>query len=93
MAAALFGFDTPLLTAHCSFCGKSSGSATFRPEIAPGSILVGCLFGAGAAGSLTDHFGRKRILLAAAALFGLSSVGAAVHATSGNSCLPGWLPV
>ena len=36
--------------------------------------LVGCLLGSLAAGTLTDRFGRRRILLAAAVLFAVSSV-------------------
>jgi sugar porter (SP) family MFS transporter len=35
--------------------------------------LVGCLFGSLAAGSLADRYGRRRILLASAILFGVSS--------------------
>jgi len=36
--------------------------------------LVGCLLGSLAAGTLADRFGRRRILLAAAVLFAISSV-------------------
>jgi SP family xylose:H+ symportor-like MFS transporter len=36
--------------------------------------LVGCLFGSLAAGTLADRYGRRRILLAAAVLFAVSSV-------------------
>ena len=36
--------------------------------------LVGCLIGSLAAGTLADRFGRRRILLAAAVLFAISSV-------------------
>jgi MFS transporter, SP family, xylose:H+ symportor len=36
--------------------------------------LVGCLFGSLAAGTLADHYGRRRVLLGAAVLFGVSSI-------------------
>src|ERR1700727_1577741 len=36
--------------------------------------LVGCLLGSLAAGTLADRYGRRRILLAAAVLFAVSSV-------------------
>jgi len=36
--------------------------------------LIGCLFGSLAAGTLADRYGRRRILLAAAVLFAISSV-------------------
>jgi sugar porter (SP) family MFS transporter len=37
--------------------------------------LIGCLFGALIAGALSDRLGRKRLLIAAAALFAVTSVG------------------
>src|SRR5579862_4322720 len=37
--------------------------------------LVGCLFGAISSGSLSDRFGRKRLLTLAALAFAVSSVG------------------
>ncbi len=37
--------------------------------------LIGCLIGAIAAGSLSNRFGRKRLLTLAALVFGLSSLG------------------
>lgn len=37
--------------------------------------LIGCLAGALASGMLSDKFGRKRLLIAAAALFAVTSVG------------------
>lgn len=40
--------------------------------------LIGCLFGALAAGTLSDRFGRKRLLLAAAMLFAVTSLGNAL---------------
>lgn len=40
--------------------------------------LIGCLVGALAAGALSDRFGRKRLLLVAAFLFALTSLGNAL---------------
>ena len=40
--------------------------------------LAGCLFGALISGGLSDRFGRKRLLLLSALLFGVSSVGIAL---------------
>ncbi len=37
--------------------------------------LVGCLFGAAIAGALSDRLGRKRLLMASAALFAVTSLG------------------
>lgn len=43
--------------------------------------LLGCLVGALAGGALSDRFGRKRLLMAAAAIFALTSVGNALAET------------
>jgi MFS transporter, SP family, xylose:H+ symportor len=40
--------------------------------------LIGCLVGALVAGALSDRFGRKRLLIAAALLFALTSLGNAL---------------
>lgn len=40
--------------------------------------LIGCLFGAMAAGALSDKLGRKRLLIAAAFLFAATSIGNAL---------------
>ncbi len=43
-----------------------------------GSALVGCLLGAILSGSLSDRFGRKRLLILAALVFVVSSLGTAL---------------
>jgi MFS family permease len=45
------------------------------------SALVGCLLGALVAGGLSDKFGRKRLLILAALLFAVSSIGTALAAS------------
>jgi MFS family permease len=37
--------------------------------------LIGCLVGAGASGALSDHFGRRRMLILAGLAFTASSLG------------------
>src|ERR1022692_3652276 len=45
------------------------------------SALIGCLFGAVASGMLSDRFGRKRLLVLAAFLFTVSSIGTGMAGT------------
>ncbi len=40
--------------------------------------LIGCLFGALMAGALSDKFGRKKLLILSACLFGVTSIGNAL---------------
>src|SRR5207245_7397001 len=49
-----------------------------QTEIAASSLLLGCVVGASLAAFTSDRFGRKKVLLGAAALFTVSSVGAAL---------------
>jgi len=74
----LFGFDTAIINGALIFLRQEFHLTELQTEFAAGSLLIGCLFGAGGAGTLSDRFGRKRILLAAATLFGLSSIGTAL---------------
>lgn len=74
----LFGFDTAVINGALIFLRLDFHLTALQTEFAAGSLLMGCLVGAGGAGSLSDRFGRKRILLAAAALFALSSIATAL---------------
>lgn len=73
----LFGFDSAVInganTAIASTYDLGSGVMAFVVSIA----LIGSAVGAWFAGQLADAFGRRRVMLIAAALFGVSAVGTA----------------
>lgn len=73
----LFGFDSAVInganTAIAETFGLSSGMMAFVVSIA----LIGSAIGAWFAGQLADTFGRRRVMLIAALLFGASAVGTA----------------
>ncbi len=78
LGGLLFGFDTAVISG-------AEGPVTKQFQLSPlmegwivSSALVGCLIGAAIAGVLSDRFGRKKIMLLAAVLFVLCSVGSAV---------------
>jgi len=74
----LFGFDTAVINGAIVFIKQQFALRESQTEIAASSLLLGCVIGASIAAFTSDRFGRKRVLLAAAALFTLSSIGSAL---------------
>lgn len=74
----LFGFDTAVINGAIVFIKQQFRLSDVQTEIAASSLLMGCIVGASVAAFTSDRFGRKRVLLAAAALFTVSSIGAAL---------------
>ena len=77
-AGLLFGFDIAVINSALVFLRAQFGLSELQTEIAAGALLLGCAAGAGAAGQLSDWLGRRRILIVAAVLFAVSSIGAAL---------------
>ncbi len=74
----LFGFDTAVINGAIVFLKRQFALSDSQAEFGASSLLLGCVFGASLAAFTSDRFGRKKSLLAAAALFTVSSIGAAL---------------
>src|SRR5208283_4455911 len=74
----LFGFDTAVINGALVFLKNQFALTDSQTEIGASSLLLGCVFGASLAAFTSDRFGRKRVLLAAAALFTISSIATAL---------------
>ncbi|HEY1270359.1 MAG TPA: sugar porter family MFS transporter [Terriglobales bacterium] len=74
----LFGFDTAVINGAIVFIKRQFVLSDSQTEIAASSLLLGCVVGASLAAFTSDRFGRKKVLLGAAALFTISSLGAAL---------------
>ena len=74
----LFGFDIAVINGALLFLREQFQLNEIQTEFAASSLLAGCVVGAGLGGWLSDRFGRRRVLLVSAALFAISSVGAAL---------------
>jgi SP family xylose:H+ symportor-like MFS transporter len=75
MGGLLFGYDWVVIGGAKPFYEKFF-ELTSEQEIgwANSCALLGCLLGSVAAGGASDRFGRKKLLVAAAILFGVSSI-------------------
>src|SRR3954466_15552303 len=76
MGGLLFGWDWVVIGGAKPFFQRYF-ELTSEAQIgwANSCALVGCLAGALVAGALSDKFGRKRLLIVAALLFAVTSVG------------------
>lgn len=77
LGGLLFGYDTAVVSGAIGFMETRFNLGEWVEGWAAGCALVGCMFGAGFAGMLSDRFGRKKILVLSAVLFVISALGAA----------------
>ncbi|HIW35242.1 MAG TPA: sugar porter family MFS transporter [Candidatus Paenibacillus intestinavium] len=77
----LFGFDTAVVSGAIGFMEVRFSLTDFQVGWAVSSLIVGCIVGAGFSGILSDKFGRKKTLIAAAILFIIGSIGSAIPET------------
>ncbi|HEY5914923.1 MAG TPA: sugar porter family MFS transporter [Verrucomicrobiae bacterium] len=82
LGGLLFGYDWVVIGGAKPFFQRYF-QLTSEAQIgwANSCALVGCLVGAVTAGALSDRFGRKRLLIASALLFALTSLGNALAGT------------
>jgi sugar porter (SP) family MFS transporter len=78
LGGLLFGYDTGVISG-------AIGPLEARFELAPKGVgwaascaLVGCIFGAAFAGTISDRVGRKKVLVISAVLFLISALGTAL---------------
>ncbi|SHN25664.1 sugar porter family MFS transporter [Chitinophaga sp. CF418] len=74
----LFGFDFAVIAGALPFLQKQFGLDAYWEGFATGSLALGAIIGCIIAGSMADKYGRKRGLLLASAIFGISSLAMAV---------------
>ena len=84
LGGLLFGFDIAVINGALVFLRRQFQLSDLQTEVAASALLLGCVFGASLAGTLSDRFGRKRILLWSAMLFLVSSIGAALPRNLGE---------
>lgn len=77
----LFGFDTAIVAGATRYLKDQFSLTAFGEGLAVSIVLIGCMFGAGIAGTVSDRIGRRRFLLLSAVLFLISGIGCAIPRT------------
>ena len=74
----LFGFDTAIVAGATRYLKDQFALTSLQEGWAVSVVLVGCMFGAGFSGAISDRLGRKRFMLVSAVLFFISAIGCAL---------------
>jgi len=77
----IFGFDTAIVAGATRYMKEQFSLDSLQEGWAVAVVLVGCMFGAGLAGPISDRIGRRRFMLISAVLFLVSAVGCALPRT------------
>ncbi len=77
----IFGFDTAIVAGATRYMKEQFSLDSLQEGWAVAVVLVGCMFGAGLAGPISDRIGRRRFMLVSAVLFLVSAVGCALPRT------------
>jgi SP family arabinose:H+ symporter-like MFS transporter len=74
----LFGFDTAIVAGATRYLKDQFVLTSLQEGWAVSVVLIGCMFGAGFAGVISDRIGRRRFMLVSAILFFVSAIGCAL---------------
>jgi len=83
LGGLLFGFDTAVISGAIGLLKTQFELNDWWEGFVVSSVLLGCITGAMAAGTLSDRFGRKKMLILAALLFLVSALGSTVPQSPG----------
>jgi sugar porter (SP) family MFS transporter len=78
LAGILFGYDTGVISGAILFINDEFHLTPQTNGIVVGAVLLGALLGAIISGRLTDHLGRKRLLMIDALIFIIGSLLTAI---------------
>src|SRR5881394_158961 len=77
LGGLLFGYDTGVISGALIFIKREFGLTTVAEEIVVSGVLLGATLGAIVGGKAADLFGRRRVLLVTAAIFGIGALASA----------------
>ena len=92
LGGLLFGYDTGVISGAELFLKNDFSLSTFTLEVIVSGVLAGAAFGALLGGHLADLFGRRRLLISTAVIFGVGAIACAL-ATSATMLIAGRIVV
>jgi SP family galactose:H+ symporter-like MFS transporter len=78
LGGLLFGYDTGIIASALLFIKSDFDLSSFEQGMVVSAVPIGAVFGAALAGQLADEYGRRRMILLAAALFVAGSIVSAL---------------
>jgi len=78
LGGLLFGYDTGVISGALIFIKREFGLTTTAEEIVVSGVLLGAMLGPIVGGKAADLFGRRRVWLVTAAIFGIGALASAV---------------
>lgn len=78
MGGLLFGYDIGVISGTILFIKKAFTLSPLKEEVVVSAVLLGSLLGAAIGGTLADRFGRRRLLIVTAIVFGIGAITAAL---------------
>ena len=82
LGGLMFGFDVGIISGAIPFIQPYFGWDELQLGWGVSSILLGCIVGAFGTGTLTEKYGRKRLLISVALFFAVSCAGMALAKTA-----------
>jgi len=77
----IFGFDTAIVAGATRYMKEQFSLDSLQEGWVVAVVLIGCMFGAGLAGPISDRIGRRRFMRISAVLFLVSAAGCALPRT------------
>jgi MFS transporter, SP family, arabinose:H+ symporter len=78
MAGLLYGYDTAVISGAIGFLQELYHLSPSMQGLVISSIMIGGIAGVGVSGYLSDAYGRRKILMSAAALFAIAALVSAI---------------